>query len=245
MSDSSPTTQSGQAAATGTALVCREPPAKLVELFDEINGIYDQCESARGLALDHADQALDLARQAGALLIDAKDRCNHGEWRNWLKDNFRGSERTATDYMWVANNWPKIRAKRQSSAVLSIAQAKRLLAPPKKVKQVSVESAENDTAEPEDVDDQPNDDVDAADDADEQIDTTDLVCSQCGGTSHDDDGCCVNCNSDDDPADELVADDDEPGDEPNERDAEPNGVTVMQHCPECGFTFRYWKGGRP
>ena len=35
----------------------------------------------------------------GALLIEAKDACEHGEWMDWLDTEFDWSESTAANYM--------------------------------------------------------------------------------------------------------------------------------------------------
>ena len=50
----------------------------------------------------------------------------HGEWQNWLKDNFNLSQRTASNFMNIAerySNW-------QTSAVLNPSQMVELLALP-------------------------------------------------------------------------------------------------------------------
>ena len=35
----------------------------------------------------------------GALLIEAKDACEHGEWMDWLEAEFDWSDSTANNYM--------------------------------------------------------------------------------------------------------------------------------------------------
>src|SRR5262245_23945443 len=40
--------------------------------------------------------------QIGKLLIEAKDRCEHGHWLDWLKDEFEWTPATADNYMSVA-----------------------------------------------------------------------------------------------------------------------------------------------
>ena len=53
-------------------------------------------------ALKHADQAIDHARRAGALLQSVKDQLAHGEWLPWLTSNSSVSERQAQRYMRAA-----------------------------------------------------------------------------------------------------------------------------------------------
>ena len=45
---------------------------------------------------------LDHYRSAGALLIEAKEHVQQGEWQAWLKRNFHLSSATARDYMKLA-----------------------------------------------------------------------------------------------------------------------------------------------
>ncbi|MEO2047200.1 MAG: DUF3102 domain-containing protein [Pirellulales bacterium] len=78
-------------------------------------------EQAAGKALDHA-------MQCGDLFTEAKSTCKNGEWQGWLNEHFDGSSRTARVYMRVADNRELIEAKRQSSAILSIDGAVKLLA---------------------------------------------------------------------------------------------------------------------
>jgi hypothetical protein len=90
--------------------------AKLEELAEELNRQFVAC----GLALN---SALDHALEVGRLLDEVKETLPHTEYTPWVVANFDGSDRTARDYrrLWV--NREKVEAKRQSSAVLSIADA--------------------------------------------------------------------------------------------------------------------------
>lgn len=88
-------------------------------LADEINEEHRQAEAAMTEALVHA-------RNAGRGLNAAKDQTEHGEWGDWVRDNFEGSERTARVYQRIARNWTKIE-NRQRDADLSIRGAVRLL----------------------------------------------------------------------------------------------------------------------
>lgn len=51
------------------------------------------------LAQANATAAVDHARQAGALLLEAKASLGHGQWLPWLKEHFDFTERTAQRYM--------------------------------------------------------------------------------------------------------------------------------------------------
>ena len=54
-------------------------------------------------AVEHARSAVQCARQAGELLLQAKEQCRHGEWLPWLKANCPSiAERTAQAYMRLA-----------------------------------------------------------------------------------------------------------------------------------------------
>ena len=79
-------------------------------------------------AVKDAESALENARAAGKLLLEAKDTCKHGEWLLWIAANFVGSEKTAHNYMRVARRWPQIMAtaKAQRVADLSLREALRL-----------------------------------------------------------------------------------------------------------------------
>ena len=81
-----------------------------------------------------ANSALEHARASGDALVKAKAQCPHGEWGEWLAKHFSGAERTAQSYTRVANRWPEIEAKAQSSADLSLDGALKLLAAAKATK---------------------------------------------------------------------------------------------------------------
>ena len=107
----------------------------LGDLTDRINEEHRACRESVESALDHA-----LA--AGDLLIEAKALCCHGEWQDWLKNNFEGSDTLARSYMRIARNREVVESKRQRSAVfddveLSIDKALRHLAPPQVIERVS------------------------------------------------------------------------------------------------------------
>src|SRR5262245_29321870 len=94
----------------------------------------DLPELARRINEEHraAGQALRAglthARNAGELLLEAKEKVRHGEWLPWLRDNCEVAERTAQTYMQVARNWPELESKAQRVADLSFRDGVRLLA---------------------------------------------------------------------------------------------------------------------
>jgi hypothetical protein len=104
--------------------LCVRESESLTTLAKCINEHHRQAEAAIRSGLEHA-------LEAGRLLIEAKDQCQHGKWGSWLADNFEGSQRTARAYMQVAKRWPEIEAKRQRVADLSFRDAARMLAGPK------------------------------------------------------------------------------------------------------------------
>lgn len=76
---------------------------------------------------------LDHARQAGALLLEAKSRCAHGEWLAWLDTNISFGQRMAQNYMRLAEHWPELETRApnaQSVASLGVGEALKLLAAP-------------------------------------------------------------------------------------------------------------------
>lgn len=86
-------------------------------------GIREEHEAA----VSAARSALDHARKAGELLIQAKAQLAHGEWTPWLGANFPASPRTARLYMRVAERWPELAATQNGNA-LPIREAAKLLA---------------------------------------------------------------------------------------------------------------------
>lgn len=72
-------------------------------------------------ALRDATSAIDRARTVGKLLIEAKERCDRGQWESWLGGNCSDiSVRTAQRYMDVARH-PAIEATSVRDALLKLA----------------------------------------------------------------------------------------------------------------------------
>jgi len=100
------------------------PPAvKLNDLADQINDHYREAESAARSTIKHVVAG-------GRLLMEVKARVGHGQFGQWLADNFRGSASTARAYMRVARNWPELESKLQTTGDLTIESALRLLSTP-------------------------------------------------------------------------------------------------------------------
>jgi hypothetical protein len=98
----------------------------LNDLAAKINDWHRQCVRAAGSALEYA-------KHAGDLLLEAKAQVDHGGWLPWLQIHFEGSEWTARNYMRVASNWDRITdAKSGMIPDLTYSQALRLLAAPPK-----------------------------------------------------------------------------------------------------------------
>ena len=93
----------------------------LSSLAASINAEHDAAEHAARSAVDHA-------RRAGALLIDAKAQLPHGSWLPWLAEHCPTiSERTAQVYMQLAKANP------QRVAGLSVREALAVLSEPKEM----------------------------------------------------------------------------------------------------------------
>lgn len=71
-----------------------------------------------------AISAVEHARRAGELLIEAKAACAHGEWNQWLEANVEVSDRTVRLYMQLARHWVRLsQPERQRVADLRLGQA--------------------------------------------------------------------------------------------------------------------------
>jgi hypothetical protein len=81
-------------------------------------------------AYGKAREALEHARRAGELLLEAKARAGHGGWLGWLQANVPFSERTAQGYMRLARQWDALQGKSATVADLGLREALALLAAP-------------------------------------------------------------------------------------------------------------------
>lgn len=82
------------------------------------------------LANAMAVEALDHARQAGLLLIEAKAACRHGDWLPWLSVNCTVGIRQAQKYIRLAERWPEL-ANANQGTHLTLSAALAALAEPK------------------------------------------------------------------------------------------------------------------
>ena len=86
---------------------------RLPALADEINRAHRKARQA-------ARTSLKYAIAAGQLLLEAKETTGHGKWLEWLSLNVVVSERTAQDYMRLAQHQDKLSPKSAAAADLTI-----------------------------------------------------------------------------------------------------------------------------
>lgn len=90
-----------------------------------INEQQAQIEQAWGMTLE-------LAKQAGEMLIEAKRLAGHGNWLSWLETNCRVSASMVEKYMKIAKGWDMLAAGNPEHVPnLSIRDAVKLLAKPR------------------------------------------------------------------------------------------------------------------
>lgn len=94
----------------------------LQDLAGTINNEYAAAQSDAHSAVQHAIAC-------GRALIEAKAKCNHGEWKDWLDENVSFSQRHALRYMNLAANWTRV-SNLENAA--SIREALKLLDAPKR-----------------------------------------------------------------------------------------------------------------
>lgn len=94
-------------------------------LIDRINEQHRECRKTAWSAVKHGIEA-------GELLNIAKQGLKHGEWEEWVGENFEGSVRTARVYMQLSKNKDELqRINRQTSAGLSIDAALKAISTPR------------------------------------------------------------------------------------------------------------------
>ena len=86
---------------------------RLPTLANEINRAHRKARQA-------ARTSLKYAIAAGQLLLEAKETTGHGKWLEWLSLNVVVSERTAQDYMRLAQHQDKLSPKSAAAADLTI-----------------------------------------------------------------------------------------------------------------------------
>lgn len=92
---------------------------ELVSLAVEIREEHEACEH-------DAQSAVERAINCGRMLLEAKEKAGHGNWKSWIAENFPASYRTAAGYMRLAGA-----SKVQDLAHLGIEKALAELAEPK------------------------------------------------------------------------------------------------------------------
>jgi hypothetical protein len=90
-----------------------DPVARLTVLATEIN-------AKLTLARRHGQATLSALMDVGDRLLEAKDSLDHGQWDDWLSDNFALSDRTARLYMQLAGHRARIEAKMATVATLGV-----------------------------------------------------------------------------------------------------------------------------
>jgi len=104
-----------------------ETPAGLdvasASLAREINAEHRAFTAALKKTLEHAIRA-------GELLTEAKSKCPHGSFMEWVAENFDGSYSTASTYMRLYKDRDELRAKVTASVDLSISGALKALSAP-------------------------------------------------------------------------------------------------------------------
>jgi hypothetical protein len=90
-----------------------DPVARLTVLATEI-------KAKLTLARRHGQATLSALMDVGDRLLEAKEALDHGQWDDWLSDNFELSDRTARLYMQLAGHRARIEAKMATVATLGV-----------------------------------------------------------------------------------------------------------------------------
>lgn len=97
-------------------------------LADQIRAKIDEVETAHRTTLERA-------REAGELLIRAKELVKHGQWLPWLEANCRVSADMAGKWMKLSRQWPELEASYSEQVpYLGVQEALKLLAKPREPK---------------------------------------------------------------------------------------------------------------
>jgi len=95
---------------------------------DSLPGLAAAINKEHELFLEHGNSTLQHAVRTGQLLLEAKVKCQHGEWEGWLKRNVQFAVRTAQAYMRLAGKQGTLQAKAQPVALLGFKDALEILA---------------------------------------------------------------------------------------------------------------------
>jgi hypothetical protein len=78
--------------------------AKLGTLAEKINAEHQAHLASVQAAMRHIYDSVEPAINAGLLLLEAKELCPHGTFKQWVADNCEVSLRRAQEYMYLARN---------------------------------------------------------------------------------------------------------------------------------------------
>jgi len=107
------------------------PPAKVAKA-DDIQSLVAELKQEHAARLEAAQRTLACARRSGQILLKLKKQIGRGCWGDWLYATVKTlgfSERTAQQYMALAEHWDELPA--ESVADLTITEALKLLQKPK------------------------------------------------------------------------------------------------------------------
>ena len=91
-----------------TLTIIKSTPSELsTTLATTINGIHSECLTIDNQLEMIVLQKINLVRECGIMLIEAKAQATHGQWLPWIKDNLTMSEDTAQLYMRFAKANPE------------------------------------------------------------------------------------------------------------------------------------------
>ncbi|MBD3882116.1 DUF3102 domain-containing protein [Phormidium tenue FACHB-886] len=88
-------------------------PSDLHQLATQINDLQSQADEAETTSIAAGKAALQLRKQQGDRLLEAKSHVPHGQWGTWLKENCPAvGDRSAQLYMQIAKpeNWQQLEA---------------------------------------------------------------------------------------------------------------------------------------
>lgn len=91
---------------------------------------------------DHLRSGIGHALASGRALVEIKTRIQHGQWKQWLADNFNASYETAASYMRLANGWHLIENHGLDKPGVTLQQLLALLTKMKKLEQQDDEKPE-------------------------------------------------------------------------------------------------------
>jgi hypothetical protein len=107
-------------AVNGAQIATQAIPASIAELAERINAEHRAVEDCTRNGLQHA-------KLAGEMLTAVKRQSGHGNWLPWLEQHFKGTVRTAQNYMRVAEQWETLTANTKRVSYLALRDGLRLL----------------------------------------------------------------------------------------------------------------------